>query len=137
MEAAMPRARKLSDHSYSPEAALELSRRRRESLPLQSVAAPSSEPDSRRWEFNIADAIAEMLFRGDGWLRCTAPLDGRSMYVFFKFSIGRWAGHYVVVRVGRTQFERALQLLLQKISLVDSGQLSPSRDRDPRFLPEK
>lgn len=75
----------------------------------------------------LAD-LAWFCNRTDGWIRIApAPEDGAA-YFKWKWTAGRWADHYVMVRVGPAELRRALCLLRVKAQLVDDGRRRATPD---------
>lgn len=77
---------------------------------------------------DLEDVVRWASERGDGWLRIVPALTGE-VHWKWRFTSGRWAGHYVYW--AQTKFEGATSAwtgLAGKLDLVDEGQLKPSRD---------
>ncbi len=74
------------------------------------------------------DALSYLLNRGDGWLRMTAPLDGKSVYLKYKYTSGKHRGCYVMAVATFDQLAWAACLLAHKTRQADTGEVLPSPD---------
>jgi hypothetical protein len=73
-------------------------------------------------------SLTSLLVRNDGWLRACPDGDSTLVYLKWKFTGGKWAGHYVMVLVYYWQLDYGLSLLLDKIAAVEEGAKRPTRD---------
>lgn len=90
-----------------------------------SPAAPVGQfpPGDRLW-FDLRD----ILDREDGWLRIVPDHDQKVLWVKWKYTRGRWRGHYIMVRMGIYEHGLAASMLLRKLNDVDLGQARPTLD---------
>jgi hypothetical protein len=72
-------------------------------------------------------SLSYLFLRDDGWLRAS-PKDGKTLYLKWKFTNGRWAQHYVMVVVDLWLWDWGVQLLEDKLNAVDAGIFRPSKD---------
>jgi len=83
--------------------------------------------DAAKWSTHAA-ACARLFSRADGWLRAVPDFDTGRLYVKWKFTAGRYAGHYVMAVHTLWSFDEAVSTLLDKLDAVDSGARRPTRD---------
>ena len=89
-------------------------------------AAEASEAETNR---RVACATLSHLFmRDDGWLRAVPTADGKSLYLKWKFSRGKFAGYYVMAVVEVWQWDYGLTLLADKLEAVDMDIKKPTKD---------
>jgi hypothetical protein len=73
--------------------------------------------------------VINALYAGlDGWLRCV-PTDDGVTFLKWKFTSGRWAGHYVMYRQEGENHLQAFGGLLMKVEAVRMGVARPSVDK--------
>lgn len=75
-------------------------------------------------------ALAQLLHRGDGWVRMVGDLDGKNLYLKYKWTGGEWRNHYVMAVVMLETLSFGLGLLLAKVQQVDIGVRRPTPDRN-------
>lgn len=76
-----------------------------------------------------ANSRVVLALRDDGWLRVSPDGQLDSVYIKWKFTRGRWAGHYVMVRILAYDIDEGLDILVSKVQLVEQGQMKPTRDK--------
>jgi hypothetical protein len=72
--------------------------------------------------------LADLLMRGDGWVRMTSSLDMKTVYLKYKYNHGQWKGCYVMVVATLDQLAWAVSLLHYKLQQVERAELRPSQD---------
>ena len=72
--------------------------------------------------------LSYLLMRDDGWLRLVPAADGKTLYLKWKFSRGKWSGHYVMAVVEVWQWDYGLSLLADKLEAVDLSVKIPTKD---------
>ena len=70
-----------------------------------------------------------LLGRGDGWMRWTSDLDGKVLFLKYKFTSIRWPNHYVFVSGPIWDVALMVSALVRKCEKVDAGQLQPTMDK--------
>lgn len=75
-------------------------------------------------------ALCELLMRDDGWLRAIPDGEGKTAYLKWKFSRGRFAGHYVMVVIHPVDYRVGFTMLWDKIEDCYTGHRRPTKDRD-------
>jgi hypothetical protein len=95
-----------------------------EQFPLTSGTPAGTSPQHLTGE----QTIAELLTRGDGWVRCTGSLDLKTVYLKYKYNSGPWRGYYVMAVCTYDQLLWGMQLLVAKTNQVDLGIIKPSKD---------
>jgi hypothetical protein len=78
------------------------------------------------WQLEL-DMIA-LLARGDGWLRISGDIDGKTVWLKFKLNGTRWPNHYVMTSGPFHQLQKLLHQLRRKLEEVDSGAYKPTTD---------
>lgn len=76
-----------------------------------------------------ADALATLYCRDDGWLRMVPQDHGKTVYWKWKFTRGRWAGHYIMWRDDEFHPSGSLVGLVAKLGAVDAGEHKPILDQ--------
>jgi len=72
--------------------------------------------------------LSYLLMREDGWLRLVPAADGKTLYIKWKFSRGKWSGRYVMAVVEVWQWDYGLTLLADKLEAVDLSIKIPTKD---------
>lgn len=63
------------------------------------------------------------------WLKFVPADDGMHWFLYVKFRAGRWAGHYLCVRIGAGDLGLGLALLAEKLAATLRGEYRPSKDK--------
>lgn len=105
----------------------------RRSRSIIPVPLPATVPATESLERDLSTldtgaALLALLARGDGWVRATADLDLKNLYLKYKYTAGAWRGHYVMVVTTPDMLQWGMQLLLYKTHQVDAGEQRPSKD---------
>ncbi len=79
-------------------------------------------------QLDTGAALLALLARGDGWVRATADLDLKNLFLKYKYTSGRWKGYYVMVVTTADMLQWGMQLLLYKTHQADSGEVKPTKD---------
>jgi len=69
-----------------------------------------------------------LLCRTDGWLRVVPDGDGKLVWWKWKFTAGKHAGCYAMVRGEQDQHTESLRVLARKLRAIDEGSSRPTRD---------
>jgi hypothetical protein len=77
----------------------------------------------------LANAMAYLVDRDDGWLRLIPSRDGSKAYAKWKFTAGRYSGSYVMVLVQPWNSMALPLLLVDALLKVDAGMLRPTLDK--------
>lgn len=85
--------------------------------------------DSGEMDKDSVWILGRLLQRGDGWVRMTGTLDGKTYYLKYKFSDGDHKGHYVMSVVPPELLPWGLVLLYTKVGEVDRGERTPALDK--------
>lgn len=80
-----------------------------------------------------AEAIAEHMLwfasQMEGYLRYIPDGDQKKVYIKWKWSTGRWSGHYVMSVVDITDIGAGLFFLRRRVQEVEDGYRTPTRDQ--------
>lgn len=68
----------------------------------------------------------------DGYYKVVPGNGGKSWYLSYKWTSGRWRGHYVMAVVGRGDLPLGYVLLAEKVYQVRAGTRQPSLDNYER-----
>jgi hypothetical protein len=94
--------------------------------------AVESASEERRGE-RPPPALSELLLRDDGWLRAIPDGTGKTAYLKWKFTRGKFAGTYVMVVVRPWDWQDGFRMLQAKIENCYAGNRKPTPDRS--YLP--
>ena len=72
--------------------------------------------------------MVQLMHRSDGWLRMVPDRDNDVTWWKWKFTSGRWQGHYAMVRGDKYQPLAAVSILLRKLASIDLCFERPSKD---------
>ena len=75
------------------------------------------------------DALRTIVCRQDGWLRVVPDYDAARLYWKWKYTAGRYDGHYVMYVGDMGDMNSAVVGLLEKIEKADIGELKPTKDK--------
>lgn len=70
-----------------------------------------------------------LLARGDGWMRWTSDMEGKTVFLKYKFTSLHWPNHYVFVSGPVYDIALWVGALVRKCEKVDSGDLKPTQDK--------
>jgi hypothetical protein len=77
----------------------------------------------------IGKVIVEFSDHDDGFLKMRRALDSSDLHLTWTWSVGKQAGKYVYVRVFAWQIAYGLELLLEKLHDVETGQRRATPDK--------
>jgi len=117
-------------HGDSDELSAESKRKIRDARQLLQVEAPvfSHAAYQARVEHVLEDMIC-LVGRGDGWMRWTSDLDGKVLFLKYKFTSIRWPNHYVFVSGPIWDVANLVAALVRKCEKVDADELVPTQDK--------
>lgn len=78
---------------------------------------------------NMHRDLVELLTRGDGWMRWTSDLEGKTLFLKYKFTSQQHPNHYVFVSGPVHDVTKLVAYLVRKCQLVDAGQYRPTEDK--------
>lgn len=75
------------------------------------------------------DALVWFCWRDDGWLRIVPEPEHNYVWLKWKFTEGKWANHYVMVKCWISEVNEGLETLWRKAEEVDQGDRRPTPDK--------
>lgn len=121
-------SRRKERHSYDPGKSPPITARVERAAPPTALAEQASACSPGSSLVLLDSLLCSLVARDDGWLRVAPdPLDDK-LYFKWKFTRGRWAGHYVMSVVRISEVTIGLRLLDIKLTKVESGTFRPSLD---------
>jgi hypothetical protein len=110
---------------------------------VRALREPVVAPSEQLWTYaalsgsmagkSDAEEIKEHMlffgFRDDGYLRYIPDGDLTKLYIKWKWTTGKWIGHYVMSAVDVHEISLGLRLLRSKVTEVDEGRRGPTKDR--------
>jgi hypothetical protein len=73
-------------------------------------------------------ALSYLCLRTDGWLRVVPDESGKTLFIKWKFTRGRWGGRYIMAVVMPWAWDHGFALLQSKLIEVDEGKRVPVQD---------
>lgn len=96
---------------------------RRQQLEVHTMSAKL-----QQWQMALYDVMQALAGRDDGWLRFIPADGGKYLYIKWKFTSGKFEGHYCFVSGHAYLFAKLLCKLEQQIEDAYDGKVRPTKD---------